>query len=114
MNEHKAQLEEEKAKLVAELAALGRRDPASHEWQAVPEEADESDNDQNTQADRFEDFEEKSALILPLETRLAEVEAALAKIAGKGYGVCTVCGNPIEEERLSANPAASTCTKHMG
>lgn len=47
--------------------------------------------------------------------RLAEVEAALARLeqaGGEGEGAvvtCTRCGRPIPAERLAARPWATTC-----
>ncbi len=110
MTDYKHTLEEEKKTLMGEL---GRRDPKSHEWEATEEAADPTNADPNNRADRFEDFEEKSALITPLEARLAQVENALAKLADGTYGTCRVCGMNIEEERLAANPAAETCMTHL-
>ncbi len=112
-NDHKHKLEEEKKKLIAELGNLGKRDPESGDWEAKPEEFDQSDADDNTRADRFEDFEEKSALLNELEARLTQVSAALERIETGTYGRCRVCGNPIEDGRLDANPAADTCVAHM-
>ncbi|NPC96561.1 TraR/DksA family transcriptional regulator [Nocardioides sp. zg-DK7169] len=43
------------------------------------------------------------------EQRLAEIDAALERLAAGGYGVCTRCGRPIPPERLAVRPAASTC-----
>jgi len=40
---------------------------------------------------------------------LAEIEAALGRIADGTYGTCAVCGRPIETERLEAVPYASLC-----
>ena len=112
--DHRQKLEEEKKTLLGELAALGTRDPKSHEWEATSPSADAAEiADPNTAGDRFEDFEESSAVMVPLKARLAEVESALGRIAHGGYGVCRVCGNPIEEARLNANPAAETCMKHI-
>lgn len=110
---NKQKLEAEKSALTEELAKLGNRDPKSHDWEASPDTSDLLSADPNTSADRFEDFEEKSALIVPLEARLAQVENALAKIAAGTYGKCRVCGEAIEEARLEANPAAETCMKHI-
>ena len=64
-------------------------------------------------ADRFEEFEENSAIMVPLKARLDEVNNALGRIEEGTYGTCSVCANPIEEDRLNANPAASTCIAHM-
>lgn len=106
-------LEAEAEKLKEELSRLGRRNLETGEWEAVPDEVDESDADENTQADRFEDFEEKTAIMKELAARLTQVESAIQKSHEGGYGICSECGNPIEEERLEANPAAITCMTHV-
>jgi len=38
---------------------------------------------------------------------------ALEKIKLGTYGICEICGNHIEEERLQANPSARTDKAHM-
>ncbi|MQW77865.1 TraR/DksA family transcriptional regulator [Nocardioides sp. dk4132] len=43
------------------------------------------------------------------EQRLAEIDAALERVAAGSYGVCVRCGRPIPAERLAVRPAASTC-----
>ncbi len=113
MTDHKTQLEEEKKRLMTELALLGKRDAATGEWEAKPEAFDQNEIDDNQQASRFEDYEERTALIEPLETQLQDVEKALQAIENGTYGKCTVCGAQIEEARLSANPSAATCMAHM-
>ena len=40
---------------------------------------------------------------------LAEIQAALARLADGSYGTCQVCGARISAERLAARPAARTC-----
>ena len=42
-------------------------------------------------------------------TRLAAIDAALARLAAGTYGTCVVCGRPIPTGRLEALPAATTC-----
>ena len=41
------------------------------------------------------------------------VRKALARMKIGRYGICEVCGNPIEEARLRIYPEATTCTEHM-
>ena len=43
---------------------------------------------------------------------LRRTEAALARLDRGEYGVCAVCGNPIESERLELIPEAVRCVKH--
>ena len=40
---------------------------------------------------------------------LAELDAALERLADGTYGVCTSCGGPIPRERLRLLPAATLC-----
>ena len=50
-----------------------------------------------------------AALVLQVQGQLAEVEAALERLAAGAYGVCEQCGQPIAPARLEARPAARTC-----
>jgi DnaK suppressor protein len=49
------------------------------------------------------------ALIRQAESRLAEVDAALQRLAEGRYGVCERCGRPVAAGRLEARPTARTC-----
>jgi RNA polymerase-binding transcription factor len=50
-----------------------------------------------------------SALVDQAHTHLAEVEAALERVAAGTYGTCERCGRPIATARLEARPVARTC-----
>ena len=50
-----------------------------------------------------------AALVLQVQHQLAEVEAAIERLAAGTYGVCEQCGQPIAPARLEARPAARTC-----
>ncbi len=43
------------------------------------------------------------------ERRLHQVRAALARIDDGSFGDCLRCGEPIEDRRLAADPAATLC-----
>jgi RNA polymerase-binding protein DksA len=43
------------------------------------------------------------------EHLLVEIDAALGRIDDGSYGLCSVCGRPIGEERLEAVPYATLC-----
>jgi DnaK suppressor protein len=43
--------------------------------------------------------------------RLRDVESALHRLAGGGYGACTDCDEPISVRRLTAIPWASRCVR---
>lgn len=110
---YKEKLLEEKGVLLEELKALGRVvHTETGDWEAIPE-AGLPEADENDLADRAEDFQERTSILQTLEARYADVNVALDKIEGGNYGTCEVSGEPIEEDRLMANPAARTCKAHM-
>lgn len=51
------------------------------------------------------------ALVEALELRVAEINAALAKVETGGYGICERCGEPIDPERLKIMPEATMCVQ---
>lgn len=108
----KQKLEEERNLLESELASLGRVDQTG-DWEATPEVQSAPEADENDLADRSEDFEERSSTLDVLEGRLTDIKVALDKIEGGKYGICEVCENQIEEDRVEANPAARTCKSCM-
>lgn len=110
---YKKSLEDEKIKLLNELATIGQKNPSNTaDWEAKPTNLDADSADENETADTLEEFEGNSAVLKQLEIQLLEVESALGKIEAKTYGKCNVCGKDIPEERLIANPAALTCIEH--
>lgn len=50
-----------------------------------------------------------AALAEAAREHLADIDAALARLADGSYGTCRVCGQPIGAGRLAARPAARTC-----
>jgi sigma-B regulation protein RsbU (phosphoserine phosphatase) len=48
-----------------------------------------------------------------LESLLAEVDAALARLDDGSYGLCDNCHEPIEPERLLADPLTCYCLDHL-
>lgn len=109
----KQKLLAEKEQLLANIRDLGgRQDPLTKDWDATPVAAPENEPDEVDAADRFEEYEEKTAEIDTFEKRLIDVNDALAKIEAGVYGVCEISGDQIEIERLEANPAARTTIAH--
>ena len=49
------------------------------------------------------------ALARQAEQHLAEVLAALRRLADGVYGTCETCGRPVAPARLEARPTARTC-----
>ena len=113
MENYKNKLIEEKALIESELGGVAIKHEETGVWEAKPVEETYTEADENDQADRTEDYEERSALVNTLGDRLNDVIAALADIEAGTFGTCTVCGMKIEEDRLEANPAARTCKTCM-
>ena len=110
---YKEKLEEEKALLEKELSEIAAQNPQNKsDWNAREDEHRER-ADMNMAADIQEDMRERHAISDELEKRLENVRLALEKIEKGGYGMCEIGKEPIEEERLKANPAAQTCKKHL-
>lgn len=112
-NAYKDRLVEEKGRLEAQLATVGRRNPANpNDWEALPPETGQ-EADPNDAAELIEGYEGNAAILKDLEIRYNEVLAALSRIEEGTYGVCEVSGEEIEEARLNADPAARTCKAHI-
>lgn len=110
----KTKLEQEKQILEEELSRLGIQDPETGDWGATLDEQDESDqSDLNDRGDRDEDFIIQANTLGELEIQYRRVLQALQKIEDGSYGNCEISGQPIEEDRLKANPSARTCKAHM-
>ncbi len=104
----------ELASLEKELKSIGRRNPRNPaDWEAVPDKMDTLASDSNDVADSIESYEENTGILKQLEIRYNEVKKALEKIKQGTYGLCEVDQKPIELKRLEANPAATTCVRHM-
>ena len=111
----KKKIEDEMALLGKELSSVGRKNPANpNDWEAVTEASGMSAvADANESADTIEEYEENTAILKQLEIRYNELKGALKRIKDGAYGMCEKGGEPIEQERLEANPAARTCKAHM-
>lgn len=109
---YKTLLETEKDELINDLGSISIKDPTTGNYltksDTTETEADDSDLD-----DRNEEFEGDSAMTETLSLRLKDVEDALSKIQNNTYGICEVCKNEIEKERLQANPSARNCIADM-
>jgi RNA polymerase-binding transcription factor DksA len=111
---YKSLLEEEKIRLESSLADVGKKNPSNPEdWQGKAENIDEERADPTDTADNIEEYESNTAIVAELETRLEYIEDALERIENGSYGMCRICGGEIEDDRLTANPAAETCKAHV-
>jgi RNA polymerase-binding transcription factor DksA len=111
----KDKLEAERAVLETELNSVGRKNPDNPaDWEATGTGLDILKADENEVADTIEEYEGNTAVLKNLEKSYNEVLRALKKIEDGTYGICEISGEPIEKERLEANPAARTSIAHVG
>ena len=106
MTDPAAQLEEERLRTTDWLAALRGDYRGFVEASKDTNADDEHDPEGATIA--FE-RSQVGALVRQAEQHLAEVEAALERVAAGTYGGCAVCGRPIAAERLEVRPTATRC-----
>jgi DnaK suppressor protein len=99
-------LEAERERLVAQLEGLRRAHGEIVEASEGVATDDEHDPEGATIA--FERAQ-VAALVRDGGVLLAEIDAALERVAGGTYGVCVRCGSAIGPARLEARPAAPTC-----
>lgn len=111
---YKNALETELKQLTEEMNNLGVKNPdVKGDWIERADDLDTVSADLNDVADRTEEYDERRATLATLEGRHNNIKRALKKIEEGKYGICEVSGEPIEEDRLDANPAARTCKAHI-
>ncbi len=109
----KQKLEDEKDTLESEMGNIGRKNPrVPGDWESIPSETG-MESDLADQADVVMNSENNTAILADLEARYDTILSALKRIEKGGYGNCEVCGDKIEEARLEADPAATTCIEHL-
>lgn len=106
------ELEAQLLAITSELSAIAVHNHETDDWEALPVGTESSEPDENDEADVVEDWNERRATVSVLETDYRNITRALAKIPAGNYGICEISGEPIEEARLRANPAARTCIAH--
>ena len=113
LEQFKKKLLAEKTELEKQLSSIGRRNPSvSGNWEATTGDMEVDSADENEVADKLEELEENTGIVNQLDKQLTDVASALERIEKGTYGTCEICGKPIEEERLLANPSARISIKH--
>ncbi len=108
----RTRLEAEKIELESALSTVGRRNPSNPaDWEPLPQAVGQ-ESDPNDAADLIEGYEDNTAILKDLEIQYGTVLSALSRIEEGTYGTCSVDGQAIDDARLEANPAASTCVAH--
>ena len=108
LNELASRLRQREQELVRELAS-GQQRAASENFRQIAGEA--PDNGDASVADLVVDS--ASAERTRDSEELRDVQDAITRIEAGAYGLCLECGEPIEPERLKANPAARYDLKHQ-
>ncbi|MBA4752691.1 MAG: TraR/DksA C4-type zinc finger protein [Sphingopyxis sp.] len=93
-----------RARLAARFSALAHQVERIEAARREPVAADFAE-----QAVEREDDEPRDALERVTVAEMARIRLAIARIDAGGYGVCTACGEDIEEARLNAIPEAARC-----
>ena len=96
----------ERADTLARLAALEQEFAGILESSSAAGTDDEHDPEGATIA--FE-RQHTAALLSQVQQHLAQIDAALLRLADGSYGTCMSCGHPIGAARLAARPVATTC-----
>ena len=95
------------------MEKIGRKNPAvPGDWEPAPIEIS-TESDLADQADIIMSRENSDAILAVLEARYDTILNALSRIEKGTYGKCEVCHHKIEESRLEAEPAATTCVEHL-
>ncbi len=100
-------LEEERALLESKQSLGGVASPnpsVPGDW--LPKSKGDYGNDD--EAVKSRDYGRNAAITQTLEARYRNILHALERMEQGTYGTCEVSGEPIERERLLANPAART------
>ena len=91
-------LEEERARLLREVAQAD--DPVNF---------GDDQEDEDEEADEAEEVGNRLAVAHTQRDRLDEIDRALEKIAAGSYGTCDACGGEISERVLAAAPESALC-----
>lgn len=98
---------EKENKLQQELEELTGQHPSTgQEYQLTPPDYG-SDEDENSA--EVATFTTDLSVKEVLEASLRDVLSALSRIGKGTYGICKYCGQAIDERRLLARPASSSC-----
>ena len=97
----RSRLKNERKRLIEQLQTSVR--PAEARWEGSPFGKREEE------ATEAAELEKRLASKKRMRDLLAEVEHALRKFEEGTYGLCDVCGKPIDPARLEALPQASSC-----
>jgi DnaK suppressor protein len=99
MSSERERLEQELEEVLAEIEQLNRK------------LEDKADYGIGKGGSTIYEWEFNLALRQSLETKAKSIRAALRKTQAGNYGICEVCGQEIDAERLAVLPHTTLCIK---
>ncbi len=96
-------LEEEKTRLVAQIAELAAQDPFANHDRVNDNAASDMEASEESNHDRY------AAMGDELKARVTAIDEALGRIGQGSYGYCVGCGTMIDTDRLAVIPTATLC-----
>lgn len=110
---HEELKKELKAKREELLALLGRfAEKDAHVRDDFHSRFPDYGSDDEANASEVADYQDDLSIETDLNKALQDIDAALDRIEKKTFGTCSVCGKPIETERLRLMPATTLCVEH--
>jgi len=103
LNGIRVHLDSEKKDLQKRIDELKMQDPFTNPDRLNDNAATDREASEESDHDRV------SALIGELNSKIAEIDQALIRIAEGSYGYCSGCGNLIDTDRLNILPTATLC-----
>ncbi len=104
-------LEEIKRKLIEKKNEILQNIEKEESDEISEVESDSVIGDIVDEANNIYELQVLSKLTEKEQEKLQEINEALKRIEEGTYGICVVCGKPIEEKRLLAIPEAKKCLK---
>lgn len=104
----KQRLIEEKARLDQELHDIGHEDPLQKD-RFAPDYQESGSNSEDDNAQEIAEYADDLSIEARIEAELKDVVKALEAVEKNTYGICKYCGKEIDEKRLEARPASSSC-----
>lgn len=110
LQELKAKLEVEKARLESELSRIANPTGTPGEYETRFEDIGREEGDSETETEQYID---NIAVESTLEQKLQDVIEALGRVEDGSYGKCAECGEDISLDRLRVYPSAKICMNHQ-
>jgi RNA polymerase-binding transcription factor DksA len=112
-NELRDRLLEQRKRLQDGRERSDGKDVEAQQQQEQTSELSTLDNHPADQGTETLERERALAVMEQIDTRIEEIDAALARLDDGRFGKCEICGRDIPPERLEARPEARFCVDHQ-